>query len=73
MKKGRDRYDRFSARHIGPGGDDTSAMLDEVGAESLDALIDETVPASIRLGEPLDLPPGLSEHRLLRELRAISK
>lgn len=73
MKKGRDRYDRFSARHIGPGGDDTSAMLDEVGAESLDALIDETVPASIRLGSPLDLPPGLSEHRLLRELRAISK
>ena len=73
MKKRRDRYDRFSARHIGPGGDDTSAMLDEVGAESLDALIDETVPASIRLGEPLDLPPGLSEHRLLRELRAISK
>ncbi len=73
MKKRRDRYDRFSARHIGPGGDDTSAMLDEVGAESLDALIDETVPASIRLGEPLDLPPGLSEHRLLRELRTISK
>jgi len=73
MKKGRDRYDRFSARHIGPGGDDTSAMLDEVGAESLDALIDETVPASIRLGSPLDLPLGLSEHRLLRELRAISK
>ncbi|HML95252.1 MAG TPA: aminomethyl-transferring glycine dehydrogenase [Thermodesulfobacteriota bacterium] len=73
MKNRRDRYDRFSARHIGPGGDDTSAMLKEVGAASLDALIDETVPASIRLEEPLDLPPGLSEHRLLRELRAISK
>lgn len=73
MKKRRDRFDRFSARHIGPGGDDASAMLDEVGAESLDALTDETVPASIRLKEPLDLPPGLSEHGLLRELRAISK
>ncbi|MGD9651480.1 MAG: glycine dehydrogenase (aminomethyl-transferring), partial [Candidatus Dadabacteria bacterium] len=48
-------------------------MLDRAGAKSLDALIDETVPASIRLGEPLDLPPGLSEHRLLRELRAISQ
>ncbi|MCC6712099.1 MAG: aminomethyl-transferring glycine dehydrogenase [Candidatus Dadabacteria bacterium] len=73
MKKRRDRYDRFSARHIGPGGDDTSAMLKEIGAASLDALIDETVPASIRLEGPLDLPSGLSEHRLLRELRAISK
>lgn len=73
MKERRDRFDRFSARHIGPGRDDASVMLDEVGAESLDALIDETVPASIRLGEPLDLPSGLSEHRLLRELRAISK
>ena len=73
MENRRDRYDRFSARHIGPGGDDTSAMLGEAGAKSLDALIDETVPASIRLKAPLDLPPGLSEHRLLRELRAISK
>ena len=73
MENRRDRYDRFSARHIGPGGDDTSAMLGEAGAKSLDALIDETVPSSIRLKEPLDLPPGLSEHRLLRELRAISK
>ncbi len=73
MENRRDRYDRFSARHIGPGGDDTSAMLGEVGVKSLDALIDETVPASIRLKAPLDLPPGLSEHRLLRELRAVSK
>jgi len=73
MENRRDRYDRFSARHIGPGGDDTSAMLGEVEVKSLDALIDETVPASIRLKAPLDLPPGLSEHRLLRELRAVSK
>lgn len=73
MENRRDRYDRFSARHIGPGGDDTSAMLGEAGVKSLEALIDETVPSSIRLKEPLDLPPGLSEHRLLHELRAISK
>src|SRR5690242_21964991 len=39
----------FAPRHIGPRGDDVAAMLKEVGASSLDALIDEAIPASIRL------------------------
>ncbi len=44
-------------------------MLKVVGAPSLDALIDEAVPARIRLGKPLDLPEGESEYHFLRELR----
>ncbi len=47
-------------------------MLETIGAPSLDALIDEAVPASIRLKKPLDLPEGLSEAAFLRELRQIA-
>ena len=41
-------------------------MLKVVGASSLDALIDEVVPASIRLTKPLSLPPAESESTYLR-------
>ena len=44
-------------------------MLNAVGAASLDALIDEAIPARIRLGKPLNLPAGQSEYEFLRELR----
>src|SRR5580765_2965202 len=44
-------------------------MLNAVGAASLDALIDEAIPARIRLKQPLNLPEGESEYEFLRELR----
>src|SRR5437899_381853 len=44
-------------------------MLNAVGAASLDALIDEAIPARIRLKQPLNLPFGESEYEFLRELR----
>src|SRR4051812_12633595 len=59
----------FAARHIGPSVEERRAMLDVIGVPSLDALIDESLPAGIRLRAPLDLPDGISEHRYLRELR----
>ncbi|MQA28971.1 MAG: aminomethyl-transferring glycine dehydrogenase [Luteitalea sp.] len=59
----------FESRHIGPDQVDTAAMLESIGASSLDALIDEAIPARIRLARPLNLPDGLPEHRFLRELR----
>jgi glycine dehydrogenase len=62
----------FAARHIGPDDHDAAEMLRTIGAPSLDALIDEAVPARIRLAQPLDLPDGLSEHDYLRELRRIA-
>ena len=65
--------DTFGPRHIGPRGDDISAMLEEVGAASLDALIDDAIPASIRLKAPLDLPPAESESTYLSRLRTIAK
>ena len=47
------------------------AMLEEMGAASLDALIDEAIPAGIRLPVPLDLPDGLPEQEFLQGLREI--
>ena len=44
-------------------------MLKAIGAASLDALIDEAIPARIRLPKPLNLPDGESEYQFLRELR----
>jgi glycine dehydrogenase len=64
--------DRFIDRHIGPSARDVVEMLEVLGKGSLDALIDATVPKDIRLGRPLDLPPGRSEYGLLHELRQIA-
>src|ERR1700733_11081636 len=60
-----DPPDRFALRHIGPDPAETEAMLVAVGAKSLDDLIDQTIPASIRLRRPLSLPAARSEHDLL--------
>ena len=65
--------DRFVHRHVGPSGSDIEAMLVAVDATSLDALVAETVPESIRLGRPLNLPPAKSEHELLEHARRLSK
>jgi glycine dehydrogenase len=65
--------DTFAPRHIGPRGDEVAAMLEEVGSPSLDALIDEVIPASIRLKKPLDLPDGESESAYLSRLKGIAK
>src|SRR2546421_234060 len=62
----------FAARHIGPNAAERRAMLEVVGAPSLDALIDEAIPSSIRLKDPLPLPEGVSEYHYLRELRQIA-
>ena len=68
-----DANDWFAPRHIGPSPDERDAMLKAVGAASLDALIDETIPRSIRLAKPLQLPPAESEHQYLRRLTTVAR
>ena len=63
-------YDFANRRHIGPSPSEIAAMLDVVGAPSLEALIDETVPAAIRQAEALDWGAALSEQAVLHRLRA---
>ena len=62
----------FQSRHIGPDGDDAISMLRTIGASSMETLIDEAIPARIRLPRPLNLPPGLPEHEYLRMLRTVA-
>ncbi len=63
---------RFQSRHIGPDTRERDEMLTAVGAVSMDALMDDVIPASIRLETPLDLPVGQSEHEYLRDLRRLA-
>ena len=64
-------YDFANRRHIGPSPAEMAAMLQAIGVPSLDALIDETVPASIRQSTPLSWAP-LSEHGLLTRMREVA-
>ncbi len=65
--------ERFATRHLGPSADDTAKILATLGVASLDELIDQTVPASIKLTEPLSLPATLTEVEALARLRAIAQ
>src|SRR5438874_2553665 len=64
--------DTFQDRHLGPRGDDLSRMLETVGSPSLEALIDEIVPADIRLTRPPALPEAETEFEYLQNLRRIA-
>ena len=68
-----DPSDTFIHRHIGPSTDDIKQMLTILGHDSLEALIDTTVPSNIRLDQPLNLGPPRGENELLAELRAIAE
>jgi glycine dehydrogenase len=61
----------FQERHIGTSASEKEAMLASIGVRSLDQLIDETVPANIRLTKPLQLPKALSEEEFLVEFKKI--
>jgi glycine dehydrogenase len=59
----------FEHRHLGPDAEEVRAMLDVVGYDSLDALIDDVVPEAIHHRAGLALPEALPEADLLRVLR----
>jgi len=71
-----EQRDEFIARHIGPDAAETAAMLAAVDAASLDELIGQTVPVSIRLAQPLasfaNLAAPLREHEALAKLKSIA-
>jgi glycine dehydrogenase len=64
---------RFVDRHIGPSDAEVAEMLEAIGLDSLDALVEATVPSSIRLRRPLDLPEARGEHELIDELRQVAR
>lgn len=62
----------FPKRHMGPREADVEAMLETIGINSIDELIDKTIPAQIRMKKPLDISETKSEHWYLRELKKLS-
>lgn len=64
--------DAFARRHIGPSAQDEAHMLRTVGQHSRDALMGAIVPDNIVRIAPMDLPPAVSEHEALQELKTIA-
>ena len=63
----------FERRHNGPRANEVKEMLKAIGTESLDSLIDETIPAGIRLKEELDLPKGISEYEFMQHITELAR
>ncbi|MCC9041679.1 aminomethyl-transferring glycine dehydrogenase [Myroides sp. M-43] len=61
----------FALRHIGPRPEDMAAMLKTVKADSIDQLINETFPDTIRLKEDLNLAPAMTEYEYLSHIQAL--
>ncbi|MGA9116938.1 MAG: aminomethyl-transferring glycine dehydrogenase [Bacteroidota bacterium] len=65
-------HDSFADRHIGPSPADREEMLGTLGLPSLEALMDETIPAGIRIPSPPPAAEPVSEFEYLRALGAIA-
>lgn len=62
----------FLQRHIGPNQTETKQMLKSLGLNSIEGVIEKTVPKEIRIGSDLDLPVAMSENEYLRHIKTIS-
>ncbi|MCP1386756.1 aminomethyl-transferring glycine dehydrogenase [Corynebacterium sp. TA-R-1] len=62
----------YIARHIGPTQDEDQQMLDALGYESLDALVDAAIPAGIVKDGPFELPAPLTEYEAQERLRELA-
>jgi glycine dehydrogenase len=69
MKLNVDYQEKFQSRHIAPNQADTAEMLNAIGVNTLDELIEQTIPAQIRLKNPLNLPAAKSEFDYLNTLK----
>ncbi len=65
-------FDTFSRRHLGSRPNQVAEMLQTLNFTSIDHLIDEALPASIRLSDTLSLPLPATEQEMLKELKRIA-
>ena len=65
--------DAFTNRHIGSSSEQKNQMLDYLGFDNLDKLIDEIVPDVIRRKEPMNIADGMSELAALKQLRNLAR
>lgn len=62
----------FQQRHVGPNENETQQMLNVIGVSSIDELVNQTVPPSIRMERDLDLPAAMSEAEYLNHIKEVS-
>ncbi|MBL7912379.1 MAG: aminomethyl-transferring glycine dehydrogenase [Bacteroidia bacterium] len=65
--------DKFASRHNGPRKNEIKEMLAKIGVSSVDELINQTVPANIRLKNPLNIASAMSEFQYTKHLKALGK
>ena len=63
----------FSDRHIGPDNSDQENMLKTLQLSSIEELIDQTIPSSIRLNKKMDLPKAMNESELIDHMKTIGR
>ena len=63
--------DVFMHRHMGAQGKDRQAMLEKIGFNTMEDLIDSTVPKNIKLPKPLSMDPPMAESEALAKLKSI--
>lgn len=66
------KNDLLASRHIGIDEQDTAVMLRKIGVSSLDELIDKTIPANIRLKQPLNLPKPMTEYEFAQHMAELA-
>ncbi|MFW5901061.1 MAG: aminomethyl-transferring glycine dehydrogenase [bacterium] len=64
--------ERFIDRHNGPREKDMEKMLEKIGLNSMDELIDQTIPKSIQMDEPMELDEPLTEYEYFQHIREIA-
>ena len=62
----------FSDRHIGPRKSEISTMLKSIGVDTINDLINQTIPSHIQLNSDMDLPQPLSEHRFIEHMKSLA-
>ncbi|HYG01615.1 MAG TPA: aminomethyl-transferring glycine dehydrogenase [Chryseosolibacter sp.] len=72
MKINSNYSEKFESRHIGPDLKQTQEMLKTIGVSSVDELIEQTIPSSIRLKKALNLPVAQSEFEFLRNFKTLA-
>ena len=64
--------EKFARRHIGPNDIELNIILETIGVESVEELLNQTIPDNIRLKKDLNIPEGISEMEFLKEIKKLS-
>ena len=64
--------EKFAHRHIGPNPTELNIILKTIGVESVEELLNQTIPNNIRLKKDLNIPEGISEMEFLKEIKKLS-